>query len=1400
MRIVVILLDFSFFTIYIILENNINKFLVLQYMNPSADDQNDELYKIFDKKLFEDGTIQDKLIKQAYNYYCKAMRYYRLNEIDGALINFLLALNNLYNLKKTFKQGTSTHLEQSVQEAAKVYRELNPNEACSPVAVIEDIDATIKKIIDYVVPLQAQLRKIKNDRGSNCDENKEDDNVECVDVKATLAEKKEDMLTFKNISGQETAKENIRNGILNPILYPRLFPNLSKGILFYGPPGTGKTLLAKAFVNELQIQALQSSIDIRLIFYAPKGSDLKGKYVGESEKKIRNWFKCAHTAANDCKTKLTEKNQQNENVSSSNVLSIIFIDEIEAIAGNRDDDPNGIMTTTVNALLQEMDGVDSYPNVIVMAATNYPWKLDGAILRRFDTKIYVSLPTEDDIASLIKSQIYFDFIKPALKKPKDLNKKEEVKKSIFKGDLKCGDRDSISLIKYERNDDPKPEQFFDYFRTEFFPQLTDRFIQNFSKGLAQHNYSGGDVKNVLRHVFKTMGKRAIDQNVFTDRMMVNPETLRFEPIDKSFHKNACDDRDFTFKLFSTKGDSDSLDPTNYKKAIFLCDSSQTKYENKSRFNIFTRRTVSQELLDQINYITTEDLFLGNIELFRNSAYAMIQLGDLYVHIDYIPRLFEKMADFFITYYLEYLTERFRELHPNITVNQQFAKERFVEMYDIIYHICELSHDESHKNKYLNIFNLVHTLRQIINYDENIIAIDLLIEVEINGYPENFKNLSNKIWVSTKIAGDQLTKIIHGNSFMDDVHEVIDVLWSFLPEVLTKTEPTKIEIPLKLEDKHFRLKFDEFTKYETESNSIRNKIFKSTKNIYCIEQNRHVINEPIISKSMKKDEIVYILDLKAKDELKFNGKFGQLVQFYEEGEKIGNWNVRFQDDSNHDFKPQNIRRTVQYNRISNMIIRKDDPDDNLMNKFLESLSTGTINVKIQPFGNIFKKFILNANVNKPNSTKFFSKYFTLNSLYSLSGTIEDEPNIVKTQYTNLDINPIIIYSPHSGGISLELESFDFVSNLSPDDNIFNIMYDIQDEPLETKKKGVRKIIGEILRKQPDANKNYQPIIGDITNDILYHSSGYYVKVGNTLYALYTVPYSPMMKAIPDQLLHGGNGVKNRKKKAVSPVAARAATRAATRAAARASPVASPRAASPVRAPSPRAAASPSSTAAPVRAPSPRAASVASSASKKRTLSKRIIERSRKLREARLAASEASPRASPTAATSSSSASLNEIKIPRGIRAAAATLASVAEAASVASVAAPTILINPVRVISKIDGNSLFIIYSEDTKEWKIDSTMFFYDEKDKKDIIQSNPQVNPCIEEIENFRKITLSFVPYDFKASIDPRRKDSVRAAASKDIIDDLNNYVIRPQLREDKAKEREKKAREERQKKEQQE
>ena len=1279
-------------------------------MNPSPDDQNDELTEIFDTKLFKDGTIHDKLIKQAYHYYCKAMRYYRLNEIDGALVNFLLALNNLYNLKKTFKSAPE-NLKKSVSEAKTVYSELNPNQKCSSLAVINDIDQTIKKIISYVSPLQEQLRKIKNYRGSNCDENKDDD-VECVDVKAKLADKKEDMLTFKNISGQESAKENIRNGILNPILYPRLFPNLSKGILFYGPPGTGKTLLAKAFVNELQIEALRSSIDIRLIFYAPKGSDLKGKYVGESEKKIRNWFKCAHTAANDCKTKLTEDNKQNENVSSSNVLSIIFIDEIEAIAGNRDDDPNGIMTTTVNALLQEMDGVESYPNVIVMAATNYPWKLDGAILRRFDTKIYVSLPTEDDIASLIKSQIYFDFIKPALKKPKDLTKKEEAKKTIVKGDLKCGDRDSVSLIKYQKNDDPKPEQLFDYFRNKFFPQLTDRFIKNFSKGLSQHNYSGGDVKNVLRYVFKTMGKRAIDQNVFTDTTMVNPETLRFNPIQESFHKNACNNhKEFTFKLFSRNGYSDSLERTDYKKAILLTDSNKTPDDKKKDFNIFTRRSVSQELLDRLNYVTIEDLFLGDIDFFTNKAYDLFQLGRLFIHIDYIPRLFEKMADYFMTYYLEHVRPDFYDVHKNIRINQQFVKDRFVEMYDVIYHICELSHDESHKHKYLNLKNLMETLVKIINYDEKKIAIDLLIEVQINGYPEDFKNLSNKIWVSTQIAGDELTQIIQGKGVLDHLADAGKEFLGWLASWVTSPPENKTEIPqpLKLNETQFRCKlFDEFTKYQMESNTIRNKIFRSTKNIYCIEENRHIINEPMVPNDMKKDEIVYIFDLKGKEELKFNGKFGKLLKLYKKGVQTGNWNVLFQDGSNHDIKLQNIRRTVQYNRISNMIIRKSDypKSTDIINTFLECLSTGTIDVKKKPFNRMFTNFIHNINTYQQKYKEFLSKYFTLNSLYSLSGTMNGYPDIVKDQYeqyAQLHINPIIILAYEYVNVRPIAKAadddddglFDFVSNLTPDDDISNIMYDIEDEPVETKKKGVRKMIEGIIKTKPDINKNYQAITGDMTEPI-YDSSGYYVKVGKISYALYTVPYSPMMK---DQTLHGGNGngLRNRITGQV-----------------------------------------------PEQRPVDEAARAAS------------------LAEVR--------RASPPRAE--------------------------AEAERAASAEVPIRRINPVRVISKIDGNPLFFKYLEDANEWKIDSSMFLYDEKDTIDLTATVQ--TDCIEEIENFRKITLSFVPYDFTASIDPRRTDSVRAAASKDIIDDLNNYVINPQLREDNAKERDKKAREESKKKEQ--
>ena len=323
------------------------------------------------------------LTEQAYQYYCKAMYYYKENEIEGSLINFLLALNNLYNVQTLlgsdeyqtlFKEAKDASLvEKPVDEQSKKSLTTSNFHACkNEIADIENnINDAIVKVLSYVKTLQEQLKRIKNERGTSSNK---DEDVPCKDIKQDFISG--NALTFDDVSGQEVAKDQIRSGILYPLIHPRLYPNSSKGILFYGPPGTGKTLLAKAFVNQLQKEIINSKLDIRIIFYAPTGAELKGKYVGETEKKITNYFRCASTAATSCTKGLINQNKTDRpDKLQSKVISVLFLDEVEAIAGNRDKDESGLMTNSVNALLQMMDGVSSNENVIVMAATNYPWKL-----------------------------------------------------------------------------------------------------------------------------------------------------------------------------------------------------------------------------------------------------------------------------------------------------------------------------------------------------------------------------------------------------------------------------------------------------------------------------------------------------------------------------------------------------------------------------------------------------------------------------------------------------------------------------------------------------------------------------------------------------------------------------------------------------------------------------------------------------------------------------------------------------------------------------------------------------------------------------------------------------------------------------------------------------------------
>lgn len=178
---------------------------------------------------------------------------------------------------------------------------------------------------------------------------------------------KETGVTFKDVAGQEEAKESLTeivDFLHNPGKYTKIGAKLPKGALLVGPPGTGKTLLAKAVAGEAKVP-----------FFSLSGSDFVEMFVGVGASRVRDLFKQAQQSA-PC---------------------IIFIDEIDAIGKSRDSrygGGNDEREQTLNQLLSEMDGFDSSKGLVILAATNRPEVLDKALLRpgRFDRRVIVDKP------------------------------------------------------------------------------------------------------------------------------------------------------------------------------------------------------------------------------------------------------------------------------------------------------------------------------------------------------------------------------------------------------------------------------------------------------------------------------------------------------------------------------------------------------------------------------------------------------------------------------------------------------------------------------------------------------------------------------------------------------------------------------------------------------------------------------------------------------------------------------------------------------------------------------------------------------------------------------------------------------------------------------------------------
>ena len=184
-------------------------------------------------------------------------------------------------------------------------------------------------------------------------------------------------VTWAQVIGLEEAKSSLRESIVYPTKRPDLFPlGWPKGMLLYGPPGTGKTMLAAATANEMDGY-----------FISADASSLMSKWLGEAEKNISKLFDMARQYA--------EKEGK---------PVILFMDEVDSLLGSRQNEIGGEVRSR-NQFLTEMDGINGKGKELmlyVIGATNKPWTLDWPFLRRFQKRIYVSLPTQEARQSLFE--------------------------------------------------------------------------------------------------------------------------------------------------------------------------------------------------------------------------------------------------------------------------------------------------------------------------------------------------------------------------------------------------------------------------------------------------------------------------------------------------------------------------------------------------------------------------------------------------------------------------------------------------------------------------------------------------------------------------------------------------------------------------------------------------------------------------------------------------------------------------------------------------------------------------------------------------------------------------------------------------------------------------------------
>ena len=365
------------------------------------------------------NPYQEKL-RVAYNLFNSAKIDYKNFSYDKALEKFVQVnkviketypyIQNNPNMKQTtdqFHRELTQYLNATENKIAHRF-DYRPNPGFGAVnyeenmkreiaQMIQDADSSNKKY-NYIQPnnnysnnnpqinrgpnnnMNNNQRPNNNINTNNNNQKKDDKSIVTKDLRdkilSEIVESKPDV-KFDDVVGLVEAKQILKEIIIIPNLRPDLFTGLRsppRGLLLFGPPGTGKTMIAKAVATEC-----------KCTFFSISASSLTSKYLGESEKLVRALFQLAYEMQ----------------------PSVVFIDEIESILSKRKEDENDAMKRLKTEFLIQFDGVGSSEEnrVLIIGATNRPFDLDPAVIRRLPKRVYVGPFNDEDKKGFIKKII-----------------------------------------------------------------------------------------------------------------------------------------------------------------------------------------------------------------------------------------------------------------------------------------------------------------------------------------------------------------------------------------------------------------------------------------------------------------------------------------------------------------------------------------------------------------------------------------------------------------------------------------------------------------------------------------------------------------------------------------------------------------------------------------------------------------------------------------------------------------------------------------------------------------------------------------------------------------------------------------------------------------------------------